>query len=103
MPPLDYLTKTENSLDFGDYVTKINVFISIGTSRINAGTSGIITPQASRPDVRNIQTLVIAAVGFIVSNGDSLSPDGNGSIPLSYNGQLFVDDANFVDEDVFTN
>lgn len=92
---------SEIALDLGDYVETINVYMNLGYSQGQAGSSGVITPLASRPDLNIDITLVIATEGFVVENGDALSPDGNGSIPLSYGGQLFVDDAVFIDEDLF--
>jgi len=97
----NYPAWVEISLDVGNYVETITVYMNLGVSQGQAGDSGIITPLPSRPDARVPNTMVIAVTGFVVQNGDALSPDGNGSIPLAYGGQLFVDDVTFIDEDVF--
>ena len=97
----DYSSWVELSLDVGDYVETINVYMNLGYNQSQAGESGILTPPASRPSVRGSQTLVVAVSGATVETGGVLSPDGNGSIPLSYRGQLITDDAVFVDEDLF--
>lgn len=97
----DYASWVELSLDTGNYAETINVYMNLGYSQSQAGESGVITPPASRPEVKQRQTLVIAVSGSAVENGGVLSPDGNGSIPLSYRGQLILDNAVFVDEDLF--
>ena len=93
----------ETVVDQGDYAWVVNVNIAASAAMNFWGESGILTQLPSAEDsqftVRPYVTVWCS--GVIVSPGDLLATNGNGSIPLEYLGSLVVDGATIIDSDVF--
>lgn len=98
-PPV---VNNETNVDNGAFIFQVNVYFGTGvvlTPNGDADGVTLIPPSDLTTKVSMGFTSFVA--GLVVEPGDLLDGDGNGGIPIEYNGNLVVANAVVVDEDLF--
>lgn len=92
---------TETDVDDGPYIFVINVEWEQSSTMEANGADGLFTTMPSDLDYHLNLAFVCSCAGLVVEPGSLLSGDGNGGIPIEYDGNLLVESATVVDEDLF--
>lgn len=93
----------ETIIDQGSYGWVVNINIGASIVKNFWGEDGIVAIPPSGEDTQfNVHPYTtVWCSGLIVAAGDLLGTNGNGGIPLEYNGSLVVSGATVIDGDVF--
>lgn len=91
----------EDTVDNGAIAFNVDVEMTFQAIANTFTIDGIQSPPPDPETLNTYRTFVTFCEGIIVGPGDLLEANGDGSIPLEYNGQLVVSTATVVDPDVF--
>ena len=92
---------TETDLDDGAYAFIVNIEWEQASSMGFYGGDGVINPLPTDLDYHLNLLFVVSCAGLIVEPGSLLSGEGNGGIPIEYDGNMLVSSATVVDGDLF--
>ena len=83
------------------YSFSIDVHLALDTSMFSYFENPVVAPNPTDLTAKKEMTFIVFVAGAVVSAGDILETEGDGSIPVELSGALLVQDANVIDGDVF--
>ena len=92
---------TETDVNDGAYAFVIDVEWEQASTMESYGADGILDALPADLDYRHNLAFLCTCAGLVVEPGSLLNGDGNGGIPIEYQGSLLVVSATVVDEDLF--
>jgi hypothetical protein len=92
---------TETDVNDGAYAFVINVEWEQVSTMEAYGADGVLDAMPADLDYHHNLAFLCTCAGLIVEPGSLLNGDGNGGIPIEYQGNLLVASATVVDEDLF--
>jgi hypothetical protein len=105
LPPDNTVTSPqvtgETNVDQGSVGFTVDIYWTAQVVMNAFGNDGVVGSTSANEVLSNPSTIVCYCAGSVVESGDLISTVFNGSVPLSYGGNLMVEDAVFAVVDLF--
>ena len=91
----------ETDVDDGSYAFVVEVHWKGTATAVDPGADGLVSIMPIDTEFVTNEGFVVFSSGLIVAPGSLLSGEGNGGIPIEYQGNLLVETATVIEEDLF--
>lgn len=93
--------ENESVVDQGSTGFTVDIYWTAASTVFPLGNDGVVGATSANEELLAPATIVCYCSGSVVESGDLISTVFNGSVPLSFAGNLMVEDATFVIVDLF--